>query len=199
MKSGSELLARRSVLIRVCSENRWLRKASPKGGSIPLTLGCNTTDRCVKHDIKKAQSHLQQTERCFAYHRMTVSVKQKEDHHFLLVSEGFYLHRQAHHSPEPENALRAADNIQEQSKDTFLFTTELQEHSLLLHSSLLVWKSYVCQVLGYAGICRGWGPVLARPGSISRQGLPPNTNHSVLKQCWLCLQPLELIKLPYKL
>jgi hypothetical protein len=43
MKSGSELLAKRSVLIRVCSEKVWLRKASPKGGSIPLTLGYNKT------------------------------------------------------------------------------------------------------------------------------------------------------------
>ena len=41
MKSGSELFAKRSVLIRVCSEKVWLRKASPKGGSIPLTLGYN--------------------------------------------------------------------------------------------------------------------------------------------------------------
>lgn len=41
MKSGSELFAKRSVLVRVCSEKVWLRKASPKGGSIPLTLGYN--------------------------------------------------------------------------------------------------------------------------------------------------------------
>lgn len=58
MKSGSELLAKRSVLIRVCSENTWLRKASPKGGSIPLTLGYNKIDResyhKEKHIIKKS-------------------------------------------------------------------------------------------------------------------------------------------------
>lgn len=40
MKSGSELLARRSVLINVCSAKAGLRNASPNGGSIPLTFGC---------------------------------------------------------------------------------------------------------------------------------------------------------------
>lgn len=78
MKSGSELLARRSVLIRVCSENRWLRKASPKGGSIPLTLGYSTMDTHFKHDTKR---------------HIFIFNKQKEDHHFLLVSKGFYHYR----------------------------------------------------------------------------------------------------------
>lgn len=71
MKSGSELLVRTSVLIRVCSENRWLRKASPKGGSIPLTLGYNTRDRHLKHEIKR---------------HIFICNKQREDHRFLLVS-----------------------------------------------------------------------------------------------------------------
>lgn len=49
MKSGSELFAKRSVLIRVCSEKVWLRKASPKGGSIPLTLGYNREGLALDH------------------------------------------------------------------------------------------------------------------------------------------------------
>lgn len=50
MKSGSELFAKRSVLIRVCSENVWLRKASPKGGSIPLTLGYKREVFILEHE-----------------------------------------------------------------------------------------------------------------------------------------------------
>lgn len=51
MKSGSELFANRSVLVSAWSVKEQFWKASPKGGSIPLMLGCKMKAREAYNDI----------------------------------------------------------------------------------------------------------------------------------------------------
>lgn len=133
MKSGSELLAKRSVLIRVCSENTWLRKASPKGGSIPLTLGYNKVNTDIWSSLLKGT--------------FSSSAKHKDHCHCIQVSEicaVLAIWRAATFTDK-----HAISQSQKTLKEQLMTCNSLIKghifihhiaRALLLHSFLLVWN-----------------------------------------------------------